>query len=58
MKSIIERVAASIALNCQVPKIGVDASPACDGQILVKEDILGVNDWFTSKFVKNLSICK
>lgn len=60
MKSIIKRVAESIALNCQVLKIDVGASLACDGQIVVTEDILGLNDGFTSKFVKkfaHLQIC-
>jgi len=52
MEGIIEPVAASIAANCQVPTIGIGASPACDGQILVTEDILGLYDGFTPKFVE------
>ena len=51
-EGIIEPVAASIAANCQVPPIGIGASPACDGQILVTEDILGLYDDFTPKFVE------
>ena len=33
------------------PTIGIGASPACDGQILVLEDMLGLSPW-TPKFVK------
>ena len=35
-----------------VPTIGIGASPACDGQILVTEDILGIFDVFRPRFVK------
>ena len=50
MEGIIEPVTASIAANCQFPTVGIGASPDCDGQILVTEDILGLYDGFTSKF--------
>lgn len=52
MEAIIEPVAASIAKTCNVPTIGIGASAACDGQILVTEDILGLYDAFTPKFVR------
>ena len=52
MEGIIEPVAASIAAKCSVPSIGIGASSACDGQILVTEDILGLYDGFTPKFVE------
>ena len=55
IEGIIEPVAASIAANCQVPTVGIGASPACDGQILVTEDILGLYDGFTPKFVKQFA---
>ena len=35
-----------------VPTIGIGASPACDGQILVTEDVIGLFGEFKPKFVK------
>ena len=35
-----------------MPTIGIGASPACDGQVLVTEDILGLFSDFQPKFVK------
>jgi 3-methyl-2-oxobutanoate hydroxymethyltransferase len=35
-----------------VPTIGIGGSPACDGQILVIDDMLSLFTEFTPKFVK------
>ncbi|MDC1383199.1 3-methyl-2-oxobutanoate hydroxymethyltransferase [Candidatus Puniceispirillum sp.] len=55
MEGIIEPVATSIAQSCNVPTIGIGASAACDGQILVTDDILGLYDAFTPKFVRKFA---
>ena len=36
-----------------VPTVGIGASPACDGQILVTDDMLGLTPEPRPKFVKN-----
>ena len=55
LEGIIEPVAASIAIGCKVPTIGIGASASCDGQILVTDDLLGLYDAFTPKFVRKFA---
>src|SRR5258708_1504245 len=47
-----EGVAREITDAVAIPTIGIGASPACDGQILVTDDMLGVFAEFAPKFVK------
>ncbi len=51
LEAIAEPLAAQITREVAVPTIGIGASPACDGQVLVLEDMLGLSPW-TPKFVK------
>ena len=51
LEGIVEPIARSITGAITAPTIGIGASPACDGQILVLEDMLGLNDR-VPKFVK------
>jgi 3-methyl-2-oxobutanoate hydroxymethyltransferase len=51
MEGIVEPVARAVTQSIAAPTVGIGASPACDGQILVLEDMLGLSDW-TPKFVK------
>jgi 3-methyl-2-oxobutanoate hydroxymethyltransferase len=52
IEGTIEPVARDITKKVNVPTIGIGASPACDGQVLVAEDTLGLFSDFRPKFVK------
>ncbi|HYL49381.1 MAG TPA: 3-methyl-2-oxobutanoate hydroxymethyltransferase [Stellaceae bacterium] len=47
-----EPVARRVTEAIHVPTIGIGASPACDGQILVTEDLVGLSDGHKPRFVK------
>ncbi len=51
VEAVAEPLARRITETCSVPTIGIGASAACDGQILVMEDMLGLNP-APPKFVK------
>jgi 3-methyl-2-oxobutanoate hydroxymethyltransferase len=51
LEGVVEPLARKITAEVGIPTIGIGASEACDGQILVLEDMLGLNPW-TPKFVK------
>ena len=51
LEAIAEPLARRITESCPIPTIGIGASAACDGQILVMEDMLGLNPR-PPKFVK------
>lgn len=54
---VIEAVPAILAdqitKEINIPTIGIGASASCDGQVLVIDDLLGLNQEFKPKFVKN-----
>lgn len=52
IEGTIEDVARNITQSIQIPTIGIGASAACDGQILVCEDMLGMITDHVPKFVK------
>lgn len=51
IEGVAEDLAAEITAEVACPTIGIGASSACDGQILVTPDMLGLFDW-TPKFVR------
>lgn len=52
IEGVIEAVAARISDAIAIPTIGIGASAACDGQVLVTDDLVGMFGDFTPKFVK------
>lgn len=52
LEGIPAKVAELITKAVSIPTIGIGAGRACDGQILVYQDMLGMFDNFVPKFVK------
>ncbi len=52
LEKVPEALARRITREIAIPTIGIGASPACDGQILVIDDMLGQFSDFQPKFVK------
>lgn len=51
IEAVPEKLADAISLALKIPTIGIGASAACDGQVLVIDDLLGLNQEFKPKFV-------
>jgi 3-methyl-2-oxobutanoate hydroxymethyltransferase len=55
IEGTVEPLAARITQELDIPTIGIGASPACDGQILVTDDMLGLFQDFKPKFVRQFA---
>ncbi len=51
IEAVPEKLAKKISENIKIPTIGIGASGDCDGQVLVIDDLLGLNTDFKPKFV-------
>ena len=52
LEAVPEAVAARVTEALTVPTIGIGAGSACDGQVLVWHDVLGLREGRTPRFVK------
>jgi len=57
VEGVAEDLAREVTAAVSAPTIGIGASAACDGQILVTDDMLGLFDW-TPKFVRRYADLK
>ena len=55
VEAVMEPLARRITEEIPVVTIGIGGSPACDGQVLVAEDMLGLFDAFKPKFVRRFA---
>ena len=58
IEGTIEPVARDITNALKIPTIGIGASPACDGQVLVLDDVIGTFTAFSPKFAKRFTDVK
>ena len=53
---VLEKIPADLAKkvseSISIPTIGIGAGPDCDGQVLVYQDMVGMNQGFTPKFLR------
>ncbi|MBP7836125.1 MAG: 3-methyl-2-oxobutanoate hydroxymethyltransferase [Candidatus Omnitrophica bacterium] len=52
LECVPDRIAGLITQKLRIPTIGIGAGPECDGQVLVINDMLGLFERYTPKFVK------
>jgi 3-methyl-2-oxobutanoate hydroxymethyltransferase len=53
---VLEKIPAALAKkvtdSVSIPVIGIGAGGGCDGQVLVMQDMLGINKGFSPKFLR------
>jgi len=55
LECIPTELARLVTAQLAIPTIGIGAGPQCDGQVLVLNDLLGLDETFTPKFVKRFA---
>ncbi len=53
LEMISRPIAAKITEALSIPTIGIGSGPECDGQVLVLNDMLGLTDQFSPRFLKH-----
>jgi 3-methyl-2-oxobutanoate hydroxymethyltransferase len=57
LEIVTPTVAKEVSEAISIPTIGIGSGNACDGQILVTHDLLGLFPWFTPRFVRPKLAC-
>lgn len=52
LEKIPAKLAAEVSTSIRIPTIGIGAGGACDGQVLVMHDMLGINTEFKPRFLR------
>ncbi len=52
LELIPREIAKVVTAELDIPTIGIGAGPHCDGQVLVSQDMLGLNEGFHPRFLK------
>jgi 3-methyl-2-oxobutanoate hydroxymethyltransferase len=55
LEGIPAALATEVSASLEIPTIGIGAGNGCDGQVLVMQDLLGLDDSFKPKFVKRFA---
>ena len=55
LECVPPKLAALVTRNLSIPTIGIGAGAGCDGQVLVYQDMMGMNRGFKGKFVKQFA---
>ncbi|MBN1305147.1 MAG: 3-methyl-2-oxobutanoate hydroxymethyltransferase [Anaerolineales bacterium] len=58
LESVPAQLAELVSKELDIPTIGIGAGAGCDGQVLVLQDLLGLFDRFTPRFVKQYANLK
>ena len=52
LEKIPAKLAARVSAELTIPTIGIGAGNGCDGQVLVLQDMLGINKGFSPRFLR------